>query len=158
MLCRIALKMWTSSCAGEKFWALRGSWAQAVPSWPWHSLACGPSTGGELRVGGKPVKLRSVQDAQRLGIAYVPEDRLTEGLFMPQSIVRNVAITHLGAVSRRGGLLDKHRAARETDNWIQTLSIATDSREAAAQKLSGGNQQKGGVGQVAGHQARYPDS
>lgn len=101
-----------------------------------------PITGGELRVGGKPVKLRSVQDAQRLGFAYVPEDRLTEGLFMPQSIVRNVAITHLGAVSRLGGLLDKHRAARETDNWIQTLSIATDSREAAAQKLSGGNQQK----------------
>lgn len=72
----------------------------------------------------------------------MPEDRLTEGLFMPQSIVRNVAITHLGTVSRRGGLLNKHRAARETDNWIQTLSIATDSRETAAQKLSGGNQQK----------------
>lgn len=104
------------------------------------------------------MKLRSVQDAQRLGIAYVPEDRLTEGLFMPQSIVRNVAITHLGAVSRRGGLLDKHRAARETDNWIQTLSIATDSREAGGAEAVRRQPTKGGVGQVAGHQARYPDS
>ena len=50
----VALKTWTSSCAGEKFWALRGSWVQAVPSWPWHSLACGPSRAASCAWGASP--------------------------------------------------------------------------------------------------------
>lgn len=99
-------------------------------------------TGGQVYIHKQPVQIKNAMAAQRLGIAYVPEDRLTEGLFMPQSLTRNEVITHLKAVSGKGGILHKHKAAAEMDRWIKTLSIATDSREAAAQKLSGGNQQK----------------
>ena len=101
-----------------------------------------PITGGAVSIHGKPVRIKNVMEAQRLGIAYVPEDRLTEGLFMPQSLTRNEIITHLKAVSKKGGVLDKSKADAEMDSWIQTLSVATDSRDTAAQKLSGGNQQK----------------
>lgn len=101
-----------------------------------------PITAGELYVRGKRVSIPSVAAAQKLGIAYVPEDRLTEGLFMPQSLTRNEIITHLKAVSGRAGILNRRKAGEEMDEWIRTLSIVTDSRDAAAQKLSGGNQQK----------------
>ena len=42
---------------------------------------------GDIYVENKPVRIRSVQDAIAHGIGYVPEDRLTEGLFLEQSMV-----------------------------------------------------------------------
>ena len=41
---------------------------------------------GRIVVGGRPARVASPLDAMRLGIGYVPADRLTEGLFLPQSI------------------------------------------------------------------------
>ena len=41
-----------------------------------------PVTGGSLEVSGKNLKIKSVSDAVEAGIAYVPEDRLSEGLFL----------------------------------------------------------------------------
>ena len=40
-------------------------------------------TGGSICISGKEVKLKNVAEAQKQGIALVPEDRLTEGLFLP---------------------------------------------------------------------------
>lgn len=41
---------------------------------------------GEMRIHGRPVRLRGVRDAIRHGIGYVPEDRLTEGLALERPI------------------------------------------------------------------------
>lgn len=38
-------------------------------------------------------------EAQKHGIALVPEDRLTEGLFLPQPIYKNIAVTSLKELS-----------------------------------------------------------
>ena len=35
---------------------------------------------GEVSISGKPVRIRTVSQATRLGIAYVPEDRIRQGL------------------------------------------------------------------------------
>ncbi|MGI4793800.1 MAG: sugar ABC transporter ATP-binding protein, partial [Janthinobacterium lividum] len=83
-----------------------------------------PAYRGAIRIDGKAVALREVPDAIAQGIAYVPEDRLTEGLFMPQTIDRNIIASSLGRLSRFG-MLRLREAARVAAQTIQTLAIAT---------------------------------
>ena len=54
-----------------------------------------PLDSGTIRVTGKDVKLRGVRDAIAAGIAYVPEDRLTEGLFLSRSIGENITVSEM---------------------------------------------------------------
>lgn len=97
---------------------------------------------GKIKLKGKEVKINNVHQAKKLGISYVPEDRLTEGLFLSKTITRNVAVTHLNKLVSKIGFFAPKAAGDETDNWIDSLSVATDNREKMVQKLSGGNQQK----------------
>ncbi len=58
------------------------------------------------------MRIASPPDAMRLGIGYVPADRLTEGLFLPQSIGRNIVVSNLERVSNVAGILYGARIAR----------------------------------------------
>ena len=100
-----------------------------------------PSISGTLAVNGRPVDLSSVQNAIGAGIAYVPEDRLSEGLFLTQSINRNIqAATHDRFT--RGMTLDMQQANSAALDMIRSLSIATPSGDNPVNTLSGGNQQR----------------
>lgn len=97
---------------------------------------------GTIAVEGKAVSIRSVKDAVALGIGYVPADRLTEGLFLAQSIERNMAVSSLERLSSFAGFLDDGKIDAEVASWIAELSIATKDAERPVRTLSGGNQQK----------------
>jgi simple sugar transport system ATP-binding protein len=101
-----------------------------------------PYDRGTVRVGGVERRIDSIQRAIRAGIAYVPEDRVSEGLFLPQSISRNLSVSVLGQLRGRGGLLDFARARALVQGWVKSLSIATPDPELPVQSLSGGNQQR----------------
>ena len=96
---------------------------------------------GKIIMEGQAVSLNSVQEAQKLKIALVPEDRLTEGLFIPQSITDNITVTRLNSLSSMG-VLNKGRLMSEASTWVEKLEIATQNPTNAAGTLSGGNQQK----------------
>ena len=96
---------------------------------------------GKIIMEGQEVNLNSVQEAQKLKIALVPEDRLTEGLFIPQSITDNITVTRLSSLSKMG-VLNKGRLMNEASSWVEKLEIATQNPTNAAGTLSGGNQQK----------------
>ena len=96
---------------------------------------------GKIIMEGQEVNLNSVQEAQKLKIALVPEDRLTEGLFIPQSITDNITVTRLSSLSKMG-VLNKGRLMNEASTWVEKLEIATQNPTNAAGTLSGGNQQK----------------
>lgn len=97
---------------------------------------------GTIKIDGKPVSISSVQKAIELGIGYVPEDRLTEGLFLERSIENNILVTELDHLSALFGLLKSGEMDKETKRWVEELSIATRNPELPVQTLSGGNQQK----------------
>lgn len=97
---------------------------------------------GTLRIDGRPVAFGTPKDMIAAGIGYVPEDRLTEGLFLAQSIARNIAISTLDAHSDRFGRIDRGGLAAEIDSWLRRLRVAAPNPEAAVQSLSGGNQQR----------------
>jgi simple sugar transport system ATP-binding protein len=98
---------------------------------------------GTIEIGGRPARIRSVKAAIRRGIGYVPSDRLTEGLFQPQTIERNIVVAVLARLSSRLlGILRRKSVAETTARWISELSIATRDPSLPVRTLSGGNQQK----------------
>jgi simple sugar transport system ATP-binding protein len=101
-----------------------------------------PHDRGTIRVDGALRRIRSIQDASRAGIAYVPEDRVSEGLFLPQSISRNMSVSVLGRLRGRAGLVDFSRVRALVAEWVKLLAIATPDPELPVQSLSGGNQQR----------------
>jgi len=97
---------------------------------------------GTIEIGGQAVRPGSVQEAMARGIAYVPEDRLSEGLFLEQSIERNISAANLESFARRSGWLNFRRLRETVRTWMSALSIAAPSAALPVQSLSGGNQQK----------------
>lgn len=99
-------------------------------------------TAGKIMVEGKEAKLTDVSKAEELGIALVPEDRLTEGLFLPQSIIKNITVTRFDALAGKLGFIRGDSLVEESANWVKELGVATKNHEFPVQTLSGGNQQK----------------
>ena len=99
------------------------------------------ATSGEIKRDGKPVMIHSVQDATKNGIALVPEDRLTEGLFLPISIMENITVVNFDQF-KRGPLLNRGAQIENSDSWVKEIHVKTDDHLLPVQTLSGGNQQK----------------
>lgn len=101
-----------------------------------------PADAGEIRVDGQQVRIGSIQDAVRAGIGYVPEDRLTEGLFLQQSIGSNIIVRTVDRLLGNMGLIDRSRKAEHIERWVEELRIKTASPALPVMTLSGGNQQR----------------
>jgi simple sugar transport system ATP-binding protein len=101
-----------------------------------------PPDSGSIRVSGRAVPFNRISDALENGLAMVPEDRLTEGLFLPRSVGANLSAGVLPTLSDAFGFLDRVRQAAFESDWIQRLSIKTSSVDAPVRSLSGGNQQR----------------
>ncbi len=99
-------------------------------------------TNGKIIMNGQEVKIDSVSKAQKLGIALVPEDRLTEGLFLPQSIIRNITSARLDIIASKFGFLSNKKVEEESAKWVADMGVATKNHAFPVQTLSGGNQQK----------------
>ncbi|GLW99091.1 sugar ABC transporter ATP-binding protein [Microtetraspora sp. NBRC 16547] len=99
-------------------------------------------TAGEVRVHGKTARIRDVGDAlRRHRIGYVTENRKEEGLFLDQTIARNIAVTVWRRLSRLGLVRDRAERALVAD-YTERLGIRLASPDQLAGQLSGGNQQK----------------
>ncbi len=101
-----------------------------------------PIDSGQFYMYGKPVTLSSPKAAIHNKIGFVPEDRLSEGLFLPQSIADNVVISEIDRLTKKAGLVDKEKRAEEIEKWVRELAIATPDPNNLCQTLSGGNQQR----------------
>jgi simple sugar transport system ATP-binding protein len=97
---------------------------------------------GTIRIDGNEVRIGSVGEAIDHGIAYVPEDRLTEGLFLSQSIGDNIVVSQLDRLSSGAGMLDRRAVEDTKREWVQRLRVVTPSHELPVSSLSGGNQQR----------------
>lgn len=100
-----------------------------------------PPASGKIYLKRKEIQIRSVSDAMKHKIAYVPEDRLTQGLFMQRSILDNTVVSSIKKYFH-GVKLDKAQMEESTKHWIGELSIAAPSFLPPVRTLSGGNAQK----------------
>jgi putative multiple sugar transport system ATP-binding protein len=101
----------------------------------------GRYTGGRVLVNGTEVRTRTVPEAIGHGIAYVTEDRKHLGLNLIDDISRNISLSALGKVARRG-IVNRHEEAKVAESYRRTMNIKAPSVFAQTGKLSGGNQQK----------------
>lgn len=100
-----------------------------------------PDFTGTMRVAGKDVHPKTVQEGIAGGIAYVPEDRLTEGLFLTQSIERNIIVTSIEKFVR-GLFIDRRKADDTTREMFQAMQIVAPGPHTPVNHLSGGNAQR----------------
>ncbi len=101
-----------------------------------------PPDDGTVLVEGKLVNLAVNGDAIRHGIAYVPEDRLKQGLAINQPVSNNLIITALDRLRGSLGLIDARRRRQFCQHAVAEFDIRLPSLEAPVRTLSGGNQQK----------------
>jgi simple sugar transport system ATP-binding protein len=97
---------------------------------------------GEIYFEGRPVKIGSAQDAIRLGISYVPENRIRQGLVIGQSIGSNLILATVDRLLNRIGLISRIKRSQVIRSWIQRLGIKVSDPDLPVETLSGGNQQK----------------
>jgi rhamnose transport system ATP-binding protein len=100
-----------------------------------------PAQSGEILLEGKPVKITRPADAVAHGIAYVPEDRGTQGLIKQMCIRENVSLSVLGELSR-SSFIDQAKEKELAQKSIEQFDIRAYGGEQIVNKLSGGNQQK----------------
>lgn len=104
---------------------------------------CGelPIDSGSIRFKGRPYRPRSSRTALERGIAYLPEDRKTQGIFPHLSVGDNLSAAALRTVSR-GGFVTTAGERDLVATWMDRLSIKAESPASPITSLSGGNQQK----------------
>jgi simple sugar transport system ATP-binding protein len=97
---------------------------------------------GDILFEGKLVGIRSVQEAIKLGIAYVPEDRLVQGLVTEQPVGDNLIITIIDSLKNRFKLINQQKRKLTIERWIEELDVKVPSVDSPVRTLSGGNQQR----------------
>ena len=90
---------------------------------------------------GQQVKIKNPAQAKKYGIAFLTEDRKSEGLTLDFTVKSNIVAANMG--SFRKGLFTNTKKENEiADEYIDKTSIKTPHRNQKVGNLSGGNQQK----------------
>ena len=101
-----------------------------------------PIDGGTIAVNGTVRRIRTPADAIAAGIAFLPESRKDDGLFLNLSIAANTTFADVGSVASRLGVLRLTEERDQTSSLLKLLSVEPPVPSAKLANLSGGNQQK----------------
>lgn len=98
--------------------------------------------GGKRTLENSRLRVGSPAGAWRNGLAFVPEERRTQGLILSRSVGDNISLPHLGTLSIGGVLLDYRGEARLSQRLGSAVRLKAKSTAQTVRELSGGNQQK----------------
>jgi len=97
---------------------------------------------GEIRFKGECVAWRGMGEAMDSGVAFVPEDRKKDGLFLEHSIGFNLSIASLKNLQNFLGWLDLRKEKIAIEDLARGLGVKYKHFSDPVKVLSGGNQQK----------------
>jgi ribose transport system ATP-binding protein len=98
--------------------------------------------GGQIALDSRGLASKSPAESWENGLAYVPEERRSQGLILNRSVSDNITLPHLRHVSHYGVLLN-HRLERKTSDRAGTsVRLKAAGVRQVMRQLSGGNQQK----------------
>ncbi len=100
-----------------------------------------PVGSGDVELEGRVVRPRSVGDVINAGIAYLPEERKTLGLFLDRSVQENIVAANLEQCSR-AGVMSSSLERGLADSLSRRLGVRARDLSQTVGTLSGGNQQK----------------
>lgn len=101
---------------------------------------------GEVLIENKLVNIDSPAEATKHGIALLPEDRLTQGLFLGSSVKLNITATILKKIKGSSGTIDNNKQNEIATKTVNNMNVNNKDIEFPVGKLSGGNQQKIAIG------------
>lgn len=101
-----------------------------------------PPDSGEIIFDGESVKIKNPVDAVNKGIALLPEDRVTQALFLNKDMTDNVSSAIFKKFSKKLGVLDKPSRIKLADKTIERFKVRIPNAQTMVKTLSGGNQQK----------------
>ena len=109
---------------------------------------CGetPAKHDSVQICGKPVGTLGPAERRRLGLSFVPEERLGRGAVPEMSLADNALLTAYDAGLVRHGLVRTAAAETFARDTITQFAVKAGSEHALARTLSGGNLQKFIVG------------
>ena len=96
---------------------------------------------GSIWVEGRKADIKNILDTKKYGIGYVPEDRLSEGLFLVKPLTDNITVSSMDSYGSRV-CCGRKELTQAAGGWLSSLSIAAENPEVLASDLSGGNQQR----------------
>jgi len=96
---------------------------------------------GQIFIEGKQVYIKSPIDAINNGLALMTEDRKLDGIISMLDIKKNISVTNLERISKRG-IIDKNKEEELCLYFKDKLSIKANNTDTKLSTLSGGNQQK----------------
>ena len=105
----------------------------------------GTNISGELYIDGEKVDLNNPEQAISHKLAYVTEDRKTNGLILAESIRFNTTLARLEKVCAKG-VIDVTEEKNAAEEMTRAMGTKTPSVEQKVGNLSGGNQQKALLG------------
>ena len=98
---------------------------------------------GRILLDGAEITRRGVKERQHLGVRYVTDDRLHEGIVGSLSVALNLVLKKVGEPPYwRFGRMDRAAVLAEAHEQIAAYEIRTPSEQTRAGTLSGGNIQK----------------
>lgn len=100
---------------------------------------------GEIYVHGVKKVFNNPRDAINAGLAYVSEDRKSDGLILMFDVKQNITLANLRELAHRG-VVNANAEVEVANHYRASLNIKTPSIEQLVSNLSGGNQQKVSLG------------
>ncbi|HEX6467811.1 MAG TPA: sugar ABC transporter ATP-binding protein [Streptosporangiaceae bacterium] len=110
-----------------------------------------PNAVGRVTLRDRGVPFRSPVGAARAGVAFVSNDRKSEGLFLDKTIADNLVATRLPALSR-AGVVHGPRERRAAGMLAELAGLPARRLAEPVVALSGGNQQRVLVGRCLGRE------
>ncbi|MFY9246083.1 MAG: ATP-binding cassette domain-containing protein, partial [Roseicyclus sp.] len=100
-------------------------------------------TSGKIFFDGEDISSSGVRKRQSLGIRYVTDDRMHEGIVGDLSVAVNLVLKRIGmAPFWRWGRMNKSAVDQEAQHLVSSFDIRTPNLHTRAGTLSGGNIQK----------------
>lgn len=96
---------------------------------------------GQIFINGKEVNINTPQDAVKLGIGYLSEDRKRFGVIVEKTVAENSVLTCLEKFTN-GLFINSKKVKEESQKYVEALKTRTPSTSQMVRNLSGGNQQK----------------
>lgn len=108
-----------------------------------------PTRAGTVLVDGEPMTIRNPRDALLAGggLAYLPEERKSEGILATLTTAGNMAIPVLSRIAS-GGIVSASKERALVSGEARRLDLAERYLPFKISDLSGGNQQKALIGRV----------
>ncbi|TVR32140.1 MAG: sugar ABC transporter ATP-binding protein [Nitriliruptor sp.] len=106
-------------------------------------LGADPRTAGEatITLNGTTRRITSYRSAIAAGVAYIPEERRSDGLALTMTVVDNIALPNRSALSR-AFVLQRRRIAEFATSLARSVNLRPPEIEREVGQYSGGNQQK----------------